>query len=213
MKANQQLKSIFSKFDLGTKIIILGMSRCGKSYLGRLCAENYPRKLIIDVMDEYHDLPTVYTIPELIRALKFYKDKKSFSLVFKLNVGNKKQMMQYFDDICKLVWFFKNICLVVEECDTFCTPQLMPEWWTHLLRRGRHHNISLIQSTQTPCDLNKMVIKQSDHKFFGMFSERNDLDYCAKVGLWTYQDLLQLKKYHFIHDNDRNFQFISTNAD
>lgn len=211
-KPNQQLLKIFQSFNLGTKTLILGMSRCGKSFLGRMCMDNYPRVLIIDIMNEYSGLPTVRSIPALIKALRANANKKEFELVYQFGLSEKNKI-ETFNQICQIVFYFKNIHLCIEECDSYCTVQKIPEWWANLLRRGRHHNVSLTMSTQTPSNLNKMCVKQAEQIFIGMLKEQNDLNYASNLMMGDRDGLLELRPREFLHESMRDITKITTNLD
>lgn len=205
-----RIHEIKSRLNLGTKILVLASSNNGKSTLARELVNPYPRKIYIDIMrePEYQDMPSVDNINDFYRALKFYKSQKNFNLVYRMQSRDPKELkMDKMNDICKIVWAFKNVHLFVDECDLYTTPQMIPEWYEQLLRRGRHPliNVSMTNITQTPTSLNKMIVKQSDEKFYGFFSERNDLNYIHSLGTWSMDDLLAVKKYEFIHEYNRDW--------
>jgi hypothetical protein len=211
-KPNRQLREIFSHYGLGTKTLILGMSECGKSYLGRLCVANYPRVLIVDIMGEYQGFDTVKNIPALVAKLKANANKSHFTIVYQFSLSEKNKI-ERFDEICQLVFYFKNIHLSIEEVDKYCSPHNMPEWFENLLRRGRHHNISVTMSTQAPCNLNKMCVKQANDIFIGMLKEVNDVNYATNLMMGKRDELLKLKSREFLHEHKREIIAISTNSD
>ena len=212
LKPNRQLREIFSSFDLGTKTLILGMSRCGKSVLGRMCAANYPRVLVVDIMGEYVGNETVRSIPELIKKLKQYQNRSSFFLVYQFKLSDQNKV-ETFNLIAQLVFYFKNIHLSIEEVDKYCSTQYIPEWLENLLRRGRHNDISLTMSTQSPSNLNKMIVKQADHIFVGMLKELNDLNYANNLMMGQRAELLKLRPREFLHEHMRDIKSINTNPD
>lgn len=212
LKPNKQLHDIFKDFGLGTKTLILGMSRSGKSYLGRMCADNYPRVLVIDIMGEYQDCDTVKSLPQLILKLKQLQNKSSFFLVYQFGLSEKNKD-ETFNQICQLAFYFKNLHVNIEEVDKYCTSHLIPEWFENLLRRGRHQNISITMSTQAPCNLNKMCVKQADHIFIGMLKELNDVKYASNLMMGQRENLLKLNPREFLHEYMREIKSISTDLD
>lgn len=209
---NRQLSEIFKSFDLGTKTLILGMSRSGKSFLGRQCMDNYPRVVVIDIMAEYKGYETVKTIPKLVKRLRELKGESKFFLVYQFGLSQKNKE-ETFNQICELIFYFGNIHLNIEEVDKYCSSHFIPEWLENLLRRGRHQNISLTMSTQAPCNLNKMCVKQADHIFIGMLKEVNDVNYATNLMMGKREELLKLKPREFLHEHMREIKSISTNSD
>lgn len=210
-KPNQQLKEIFDTYDRGTKTLILGMSRCGKSTLGKMASLlNYPRVLVIDIMGEYEGFETVKSIPQLIKKLMQLKNESRFFLVYQFKL-NSKDKEEIFNQICEICFYFKNIHVNIEEIDQYCSPHEIPQWLENLLRRGRHHNVSLTMSTQTPSNLNKMCVKQADHIFIGMLKEQNDVNYASNLMIGQREKLLQLKPREFLHEHMREIKAITTN--
>lgn len=208
-----EIQIIKRRLNLGSKLLFLAQSETGKSALARELTSVYPRKIYIDIMrePEYDDLPSVDNLANFYKALKYFRDKKEFKLVYRMKAGtDKKVMMELMNEICRLVWAFKNVHLFVDECDNYSTPHLLPPAYSDILRRGRHQSVlvSMTNVTQTPTDLNKMIVKQSNEKFYGFFSERNDLNYIYSLGTWTMEDLLAVKKYEFIHEHNREWQKI-----
>ena len=187
------------QFRARDKILILGASECGKSYLGRQIQSLYKHKIIIDAADEYNDT-TVYTIfsdltkfAEYLNQINFDRPKE-FSIVFKFYDGIEDEIKtDIFNRICQMVWSFKGVLFVVEETHEFCTPHKMPNWFALLEKKGRHREIGVLKVTQRPADIHKGILSECQHIFIGRLQATNDIDYVSnfidsKFNLRTLQD-------------------------
>ncbi len=211
---NPQIRNISATFYPGVCVTVLAMRKSGKSWLVRALISADPRIkriLILDMMGEpeYKHLPTVDNIPALTAALDKRKHQDRFVLVFKFNLNDKNKKVT-FDKVMKLAFAYKNLCVNIEECDAFCTPMTITEWWENLLRRGRHPEVTLFQSTQTPSTLNKLVIKQSEHLFIGMLNEANDYKYAFNQMPGHQEEILSLGKCQFLHQHEKVITSINT---
>jgi hypothetical protein len=173
-------------FDLETRALFIGKTKCGKTYLCRKIQEKfYPRRVIVDSLGEYKNTPGAVSVDNLadfvLQLKKLYESKAPrFVLIYTFRLGfDDEQREREFNEICKLVFHFKAICLVVEEAQKFCNPHKIVSWFADLMTLGRHNKIAVLMTTQKPSFIHKVIPDQCDHVFIGTIQGVNDKKYCA----------------------------------
>lgn len=208
-----RIKGPFTEID---KFISLGRSGCGKSYLGKTIQEYYPRKIIVDTLYEYEKGPKDFEISDistLIAVLIELKNNqiKKFTIIYRfaLECADKEPE---FDEICKLVFNFKDILLVVEEVHLFCSPQYLPLWFENLIRMGRHQKVALLCTSQRPGSVNKNLLAQSTWVFCGQLIDKNDIVYTSSFLNQDAKKLASLPDRTFIQFHNSKINVIENNA-
>lgn len=193
-------------------IVIFGQRGCGKTFLNKMIQTAWPRRVIIDIMGEYDREKSVFTFEDFSEKLIEYEKNKTpeFELIFQFDPEDEVSEKN-FNEIMRLCYYFGNIQIVIEEIQEFCTPHEIPKWLRNCYLTGRHHNISIICTSQRPAFVNKTVVALSDHKFLGRCSEANDLNYLSSiVGRENTQKLTQLPNRNFFHYSKDGVILIST---
>lgn len=172
---------MFTETDV---IGILGRRGCGKTVLGKKIQTVYPRKIIFDTLGEYSQKDGIICRDFEDFSSKIYFCKKDginfFSLIYQFNPENRENRSE-FDEAMRVLWYFGNVHVVIEEIQNFSNPNYVSHWLSQHLTTGRHKNISLLFTTQMPRFCNKALISQANHVFFGTLHEKNDLDYARTI--------------------------------
>lgn len=203
-----------SKFKSYDKTLILGQSGCGKSYLGRIVQKIWPRRVIIDCLNEYSDYPKtdIYddfgAIADRLAALE-RKKSKEYALVFQFD-PEQKDTDAIFDQLIRVLYYMGNVLVVIEEIQEYCTPHKMPHWLRKSLLTGRHQNMALLFTTQRPALLNKTIVSQSAHIFCGRLNDKNDINYVSSFLNSESNKLAELKIRNFIYLNPEGITTFST---
>lgn len=186
-------------------LLIMGTRGCGKSYLCQMIQKIFPRRVIIDSVDEYPDENAVFSFDQFAQKIVELEKTgaRDFEIVFKFDpeVG---QNTEEFDELLRCLYYFGNIQIVIEEVQLFSAPHSVPKWLKNCLLTGRHQGLSLIFTTQRPGELNKTILSQCNHIFCGRLVEGNDLRY---VSAFLNQDAAKLSTLQ-----DRNFLYFSKNG-
>jgi hypothetical protein len=175
-----KLKLKVKRTDIHT---ILGRRETGKSYLAKKIADKYPRLLIFDTLDDplYVDIKNhFYDIKELFNFLKKTENEKYFKAVYHFDASlDDPQILAEFDLICMIVFYRTDMTILVEEVQTFSNTSAwgLSKWFRNLIFKGRHSNISIICTTQTPSNLNKKILGQTNYLYCGQLSTKADIDY------------------------------------
>jgi|GEM_PF-5128727 len=190
-------------FDLETRTLIMGKTKCGKSFLGRKIQDLYDRKIVIDSLGEYKDEKLIVdNLTDFINELDKLYDSGSdkFTLVYKFKLGSDDEVrLDEFNQICELVFKFKCLLLVIEEAQKFCNPHKIVPWFEDLLTMGRHNKIALLMTTQKPSLIRKSIPDMCDHVLIGTIQGVNDKRYCAEFMGQDYRDFIVQPNYIFTH--------------
>jgi hypothetical protein len=173
-------------FDLETRALFFGKTKCGKSFLCRKIQNKYyPRRVVVDSLGEYKNEKNAILVNNILdftnELRRLYIEKSNnFLLVYTFRLGfDDEQRLNEFNEICKLVFHFKAICLVVEEAQKFCSPHKIVNWFQDLMTLGRHNKIAVLMTTQKPSLINKVLPDMCDHVFIGTIQGFNDKKYCS----------------------------------
>ncbi len=185
------------------KILILGKTGSGKSYLAKKLLRQFDRVVVYDTMDEY----TEGVVFEDMRSFgEFWKrcHTGKFRLIYR-----PKNINAEFDTIAGLVWDCGNCAFLVEEIDLFGSAWKISDEFSDIIRRGRHKNITFIGVTQRPFGINRLLTSQAKEIYVFNSNEPRDRDYIKQL-LSTAQiseadvieHLDQLKQYEYLKWTD-----------
>lgn len=169
-------------------IFIMGTRGCGKSFLAKRLQNVWPRRVIIDPTLEYtddHGKPIfpdailVHDFQEFGQKLINLEKSKKFILIYQVEIFNIDEFEFEFNEICKILFNFGNIQIVLEEVQEFASTSKIVPWLRRLLLIGRHRGISLLFTSQRPGAINKNILSQCIHIFCGSIIEGNDLRYIS----------------------------------
>lgn len=185
-------------------ILVVGRRGCGKSYLAKRIQEIWPRRVIIDTLNEYKGQgETVRSFAEFSKRLIELKaeNTQKFVLIFQMPVEAEFSATE-FDQILRLCFYFRNIQIVIEEIQMHSNPHFLPNWLKKNLLIGRHQNISLLFTSQRPGEVNKTIFSQCRHIFCGNLIDKNDAIYCSNFLGQDHEKLKSLPDRKFIYFND-----------
>lgn len=188
----------------------MGRRGCGKSYLAQNIQKRWPRRIIIDSLDEYSDGDHVTSFDGFCEKLEYYKTNeiKEFVLVFKFNPETEENE-DTFNEILRIAFYFKDVQIVIEEVQLYSTPHSLPHWLKQNLLIGRHHDISILFTTQRPGQLNKTCLSQCSHIFCGQIVEGNDLRYISSFLNQDANQLSSLPDRKFLYFNGDSITMVS----
>ena len=181
-------------------VLIMGTRGCGKSTLAQNIQKAWPRKVIIDTLDEYPHENAVHDFDSFSERLIYLKENNvsEFSIVFQFNPESEFSEIE-FNEVMRLCYYFGNLQIVLEEIQEHSSVHSLPHWLRQCTLKGRHQNISILVTTQRPGELNKTVLGQCQHIFCGNIIEGNDLRYISSFLRQNAERLINLKKGQFIY--------------
>jgi len=156
----------------------MGQRGCGKSFLAKRVQSLWPRRVVIDSLNEYTEGTIVHNFRDFADMLYHFKevDQKEFVLVYQFNFESHISESE-FNEIIRVCYYFANIQIVIEEVQLYSSTHNLPKNLKNALLTGRHQNISLLFTSQRPGEVNKTIISQCSHSFIGLTKEGNDLNY------------------------------------
>lgn len=190
----------------------MGRRGCGKSHLAKRLQKLWPRRVIIDSLDEYREGDIVSNFQDFTDKLINYRQNqlKEFELIYQFDPENDLSADE-FNEILRVLYHFSNIQIVIEEIQLYSTPQFLPKWLKHCLLIGRHRNLSLLFTSQRPGQINKTIISQCAHIFCGQIFEGNDLKYVSNFLNQSTDKLINLPDRKFIYFSKDGIKEISNN--
>lgn len=190
-------------------ILIMGVRGCGKSYLCKNIQKLWPRRVIIDSLDEYDDENAVFSFDEFAkRLIELDKAKaQSFEVVFKFDPENDIDSVE-FNEVMRLCYYFGAIQVVIEEVQLFSNPHFLPKWLKNNLLIGRHQSVSVICTSQRPGEVNKTILSQCSHIFCGRIVEGNDVRYVSGFLNQSAEKLTSLPDRRFLYFSPTGVQEI-----
>lgn len=191
-------------------ILVMGRRGCGKSYLAKKIQEIWPRRIIIDSLNEYQDGIKVNNFGDFCSQLEKLKaeNAKKFVLIFRFNPEDGVSE-EIFDEILRVSYYFGDVQIVIEEIQRYSTPHFLPKWLNNCLFVGRHQKLSLLFTTQRPGMLNKGILSQCAHVFCGQLIDGNDINYVAGFLGESSETLTSLPQRQFIYFSDSGVRQIS----
>lgn len=191
-------------------LLVMGRRGCGKSFLAKRLQTLWPRRVIIDSLNEYTDGIKVRSFDAFcaeMYELKRSKQKK-FTLVFQFDPEHDLNH-EIFDQIMRVCYYFGHIQVVVEEVQLYSSPHTLSKWLKNCLLTGRHKGLSLLFTTQRPGELNKTILSQCSHIFCGQIVEGNDLRYVSSFLNEDSKRLSALPPRRFLYFSDDGIKEIS----
>lgn len=191
--------------------IVMGQRGCGKSFLAKNWQSLWPRRVIIDSLNEYKSGELiVHNFDDFADTLSHYEQikKDKFEIIYQFDFETRNKEL-IFEEILKLCYYFGNILIVVEEIQIYATAHNLPWRLENALMTGRHQNIALLFTSQRPGLVNKSIISQCSHQFVGRISEGNDLKYLKNIFGDEIEKLPKLPDRQFLYFSKDGVQQIS----
>jgi GTPase SAR1 family protein len=186
------------EFNTQSRIVILGRTRCGKTYLSTQIQKMFPRVVIIDTVQDYRPDGKSYFFSDfetfghwLVKA----QYASEFRAVYQFSIHDVNKF-EIANEIFKILFSVGNVLLVVDEVQYYKASHYLSE----IILVGARHGIATITSTQRPANISKDLISQSSDIFIGKLFETNDSKYLGDF--LSNEDLLKISSLEprkFLH--------------
>lgn len=163
-----------------SKIVSLGATRSGKSYMLKFFQQSYQRLIIIDGNCEYIPRPDTILcrgFTEFCNITQKISQLNSYHVIFQFldSELNEKDIVE---QICKIVFLYINdTMLVIEEAHDYCDTHNQNTFFRKIATKGSHKGIGYMLSSQRPSLINKTLLTQCDYILVFNLVDPNDLIY------------------------------------
>jgi DNA helicase HerA-like ATPase len=193
----------------------MGQRGCGKSHLAKGIQTAWPRRVIIDSLNEYEidGAFEVHSFDEFSQKMLELKEQniQGFNLIYRFDPESPLHESE-FNEILRVCYYFRNLQIVIEEVQFYSSPHDLPHWLKTCLMTGRHQNVSLLFTTQRPGQLNKAILSQCAHIFCGKIVEGNDVKYIASFLRQDAEKLVNLPDRRFLYFSKSGIQEINNDV-
>lgn len=195
---------------------VMAASGSGKGVWVKLQLKNLspPRCVIWDPKDEYGETGgRLVTSLEPVRLAMIAAGRGPLRIRYKPKPGtDKKQRMQEFGVLCRLVQAWGNCVFVAEELSQVTTPSWAPAAWSDMTTGGRHENVHIIGIAQNPALIDKTFLSNCTLIHVGPLREYRHRQAVARSMDVALDDVTALEQFHWIerHHDTRELKTGST---
>jgi len=175
--------------------LIFGKRGSGKSYLAAHMLDQHDRFIVYDTLHEYRN---GVVFDDRFLLARFWRERyraDKFKIIYRPTQPIEEEAI-----ISEWAWLCGDLCYLVEEIDNYCTSyKPTSEFFSHIIQRGRHKNITLIGVTQRPYGIPRILTSQAKEICIFRTNEPRDREYLkALLGQEIDAALDSLGQYEFL---------------
>ena len=158
--------------------------------------KNLSRFFLWDTMTEYEfpNAPAVESREELFAEVESWEAGPG-GVVFQCMEDDEAGALDYACQLCEAVG---DVTLIIEEVDTYATPNIIPAPLRRLIKKGRHWGVSLVFVSSAPSEIHRLCTSQSRRMIVFRLIEESHLKYVRRA-LRDHVDLVpELPDLHFL---------------
>jgi len=185
--------------------IVIGKRGSGKSFMVKHEIAGKRRLVVFDVMAEYKH-GVCFEHEDLDALLTFWHAhyKGAFRIIYR--PAKAKEEIEWISRGC---YVLGDVTMVAEECDAFCSPSFIPEWFSYVVNRGRHKHIELYAVMPAPFGIHKDLKRQAKVARIFRLTEPGDIKYLKDIfGESIEAKLAGLNQYEFVEWRDADEQLV-----
>jgi hypothetical protein len=188
--------------------LIIGKTGSGKTVKALKLIADAPRVVIFDTLgQDYSDGVVFYDLAAL-KAFWLSGEPKIYQRRFRL-IYRPTNEIEEFDEVCDLAYKCGDLTLVAEELDLFCPPRQLTPGIRHILKRGRHADITFIGITQRPYGIDRTVTAMCNEVYVFKTDEPRDIKYlCERLGEGIAGKIAALQEYEYVLQKDHSSEFV-----
>jgi hypothetical protein len=184
--------------------LIIGKTGSGKTIKALNLIADKPRVIMFDTLGHDYRDGVVFSDLTDLKAfwLKVYRGP--FRLIYR-----PTKEIEEFDEVCDLAYKCGDLAFVAEELDLFCPPRQLTPGIRHILKRGRHADITFIGITQRPYGIDRVVTAMCNEVYVFKTDEPRDIRYLAeRLGEGIVPKIAALGEYEYVLQKDHSSEFI-----
>ncbi len=173
---------------ISERLFVTGRSGSGKThYITEAWLPRLPRVLIVDMTEEWAQLPAIHTQGPgaTIRALYEVADRAEWRIVADLDEEEVRRVAALLvprgQTRTGYVSSIGGMALYLDEVDMLMGHSYCPRELRSLWRRGRHAGLTVLAATQRPGAVNKEVSAQSSEITIFSLTDPNDRAYLRRL--------------------------------
>jgi len=175
--------------------VVLGQRGSGKTSWVKNHIPALPRFILWNtVNDDFRGFDSVESNRDLYEYV-WSKRNGVFQVVVNCLEENEANS---FDFACKLALALENVCLVIEEVDTFATPTVIPFDLKRVLKVGRHYGVSMVAVSRRPAEINRLITSQAQRFVCFKTIEPNDVRYLTSIIGESARELPEIPPLHYL---------------
>ena len=160
---------------------IVGRKGSGKSTRTAVLVKHAPRIVVFDPMEDHRAaLPDHFEGLEDIEAVWEYFNQASREETFACSYTPGDDPEREFEELCKVVYEYGNVLLVVEEVPIVVKANYLPKTFGRIVRTGRHRDIDILWTAQRASEVARTLTASTDIWIFFSQTEPRDLDAIAE---------------------------------
>lgn len=186
----------------------MGASGSGKSSRIKLeIAAARPQRLLVwDIKREWSPLG-LEAFDSMAKLAKALLTRKKFALAFH-PIRSTKAMREQFSTFCKLADQAGRMCFVAEELSDVTLSGWAPEGWSMLTRQGRHSEMTIYATSQSPASIDKTFWGNTTRISCGVLGSASDVKTLANVLMIDKAEIVSLLPMQYI-DLDKRTRTIT----
>lgn len=180
--------------------VVLGQRGSGKTTWVKRQLPTLPRFILWNtVNDDYSGFEVVNDREGLYQYV--WKNRSGICQVvvnYLEEKGLEDKELEGFLFTCQVAEAVENICLIIEEIDTYATTQAIPYELKRLLKLGRHFGVSMIAVSRRPAEINRLITSQAQRFICFKTIEPNDVRYLSSIIGESARELSEIPLLHYL---------------
>ena len=161
-----------------SKIVSIGATRSGKSYMLKFFQQSYDRVFVIDGNYEYNVQGAIYCTGynEFLKLVVSLEAMDKFFFIFRF-ADHELNEREIVENICRILFNLGDLMLVIEEAHDYAGTHNQDSYFRKIATKGSHKGIGYMLSTQRPSLINKTLLTQCDYILVFNLTDPNDILY------------------------------------
>lgn len=189
--------------------MVFGKRGSGKSYLVKKMIADEKYLFVWDLMSEYTE-GVVFEQETMLKMCEFWQShyRRPHRIIYR-----PLQPKAEIEFVARCVYALGNITFVVEEIDSICDAYNMPDFFSNIVQRGRHRNITLIGVTPAPFGIHRDLTRQAKEIYVFNTNEPRDIQYLTNLlGSAIAEKIQSLGQYEYVLWRDGINEFTTGRA-
>lgn len=178
------------------RVALIGKTGCGKTYLAKMYARGFKNVLVLDTKGTFtwDKVPIIRTLDKLMKVGEGR---------FIYRPIDTEMNADFFDAFFEFAYKRRHTVVLVDELAQVMTSasDILPNW-QNIMQRGRELNVGIINATQRPRGVPKMMMSESEHTFCFRLKLEDDRKHVAEfMGREIIEKKLKDREFFYMHES------------